>query len=111
MITLNTKRVDDVFKDSLENVSLGKKPNISGNMLKHGYSPSSSKALKVKTTKRWSELLAMIDDNELLNELYGIALDKGDKRPKLQAIDMLLKLKDLYPQKDSKLVGLFGNIT
>jgi phage terminase large subunit len=95
--TLNNLRVKEVFTEATEKVRQGKKPNISGIMKSKGYAPSSCKSLKVTQSKTWQELLSQIDNDILLNELNDLATAKDDKRAKLTAIDMLLKLKSAYP--------------
>lgn len=95
--TLNNQRIRDIFTESIAQVRIGKKPVISKMMREKGYSPSSCRALKITQTKTWEDLLAEIDDGMLIRELRGLALEKKDKRAKLQAIDMLLKLKSKYP--------------
>lgn len=96
MTTLAKQRIKNVFNDVAENVSLGKKADVSNTMRKHGYSDSSSKALKVKETKTWKALLEEVDDNVLLEKLKEIAKD-SDKRASISAIQELFKLKDKYP--------------
>ena len=49
-----------------------------------------------KQTKSWNQILSEIDDNEVITEVHGV-LVSADARAKLQAADMLLKLKDRYP--------------
>ena len=100
-MSLTKKRIKKVFANSLENVRDGKKPNVSGEMLKEGYSESSSRALKVTRTKTWQQLLALINDEALLTKLTDIALD-DDKRASIAAIVELMKLKDKYPANKMK---------
>lgn len=97
MKSLSKKRIEDVFNKTLENMRNGQPANVSGTMRDFGYSPNSAKALTITQTQTWQQLLATIDDNQLLGRLNNIALDPQDKRSSLQAIDMLLKLKDKYP--------------
>lgn len=97
-ISMSKQRIKDVFNDCVENVRNGKNPNVSGNMRKAGYSPSSAKSMKVTKTKTWEDLLSQIDDDAILKKLNKIALDESDKRSCLTAIDMTLKLKNKYPK-------------
>ena len=78
-------------------------------LVKAGYKKISKQPSRIFESKGWQELLAQIDDNEILNKFYAI-LKSSDKRASLSAGIELLKLKDRYPQRDSKLVGLFQNI-
>lgn len=48
-------------------------------------------------SKGWMELMAEIDDGEILQRVREIATDKSDKRACLAAADMIFKLKDRYP--------------
>jgi hypothetical protein len=110
MTTLAKKRIKNVFKNTLKNVSLGKPANVKGEMIKQGYSLSSAACQKVKKTKTWQALLDTINDDKIVNQLKNIALSAEDKRACLKAIDIILKLKDKYPQQTSKVMGLFKNI-
>ena len=100
-ISLPKQRIKSVFDKSVKNIRKGKRANVSGNMLDHGYSASASKALQVTRTKTWQDLLKDIDDRKILDKIYSIAMDE-DKRASLQASDMLLKLKDKYPASKHK---------
>ena len=86
------KRIKEVFKATLENVRSGKNPNVSGEMVKQGYSESSAKSLKVTQTKTWKQLLAKIDDEVILARFWDILTD-DDKRASMDAGKELLKLK------------------
>ena len=109
MVTLAKKRIKNVFNDSMENIRKGKSPNISSAMKKEGYSESSCRALKVKKTKTWENLLKSVDDEIILKKIYEI-LQGDDMRSSLTSADMLLKLKDKYPAQKSKVMGLFQAI-
>ncbi len=78
--------------------------NVSKSMREVGYSQMTAKNPKNLTESRgWQELLRMIiNDEVLVQRIYEIALQE-DKRASLQAIDMLLKLKDHYPAGKLKL--------
>lgn len=86
------------FNSVLKQVSDGKRPNVTQAMREAGYAPSTIKKQRdVTQSKGWKELLATIDDSALMARVREIALAKEDKRASLQAIDMLMKLKDRYP--------------
>ena len=106
-MTLSKKRIKNVFNDSLKNVRAGKTADVSNTMKKHGYSESSAKALKVKQTKTWQELLNKIDDEKVLTMLDEIVEDKSDKRARIEAGKEIMKLKDRYPKDKTKLIGLY----
>ena len=84
------------FAELVENG--GKKhTSLGAAMLAAGYSESTSKTPQKLTESRgWAELLAEVSDEPLLSKIKQIALSE-DKRAALQAIDMLMKLKDRYP--------------
>ena len=85
--------------------------NISKTMREVGYSKKTAKNPKNLTQSiGWQELLNTIQDFALINKLNEIALDKKDKRACLQAIDIILKLKDKYPEQKTKIMGLFGQL-
>lgn len=92
--TMATAKQKKAFKTKLQNPEL----NDGKVMLSAGFAKSTSRnPSKLTKSKGWQELLEQVDDDWLLKELKSIAKDTNDKRPKLQAIDMLLKLKDRYP--------------
>lgn len=69
-------------------------------MRQSGYSPVSAKNPKALTnSKYFKDALEVLDDKLYLNELHNLALADDDKRAKLQAIDMLFKLKSRYPKE------------
>jgi len=90
-----------------------KKPVKMGKvMIEAGFSKSTARVPKQLTeSKGWQQLLAKVDDSAILDKLNAIAMDIKDKRACLQAIDILLKLKDKYPAQKSKIVGLFDTIS
>ena len=69
-------------------------------MLKAGYREATAKnpELNLLSKAGFKRLLDMVDDSVLLAKSYSIAMDQ-DKRASLAAIDMILKLKDRYPDK------------
>lgn len=71
--------------------------NATQAMLDAGYSPATAhNPQKLTNSIAFKEVIGMVDDAELIAKVREIALD-DDKRASLQAIDMLLKLKDRYP--------------
>lgn len=86
------------FNNILEQMAKGKRPCVSTALRSAGYAPSTvRKQRDITQSKGWKELLASIDDGVLMDRVREIALEKADKRASLQAIDMLMKLKDRYP--------------
>ena len=74
------------------------------------YVIASQKLRKLKTHPDFQELLSQIDDAAILEKLNAIAMDQEDKRACLQAIDMILKLKNKYPEQTTKIMGLFAGL-
>lgn len=109
-MSLNSLRVEDIFRRAVSQVSLGKKPNISKMMREAGYSDSSAKSLKITQSKTWQTLLAQIDNQEVLNTFLDIMRDKTDKRVRLEAAKEVAKFKDLYPERESKVMGIFEKV-
>ena len=70
---------------------------------------ASENLTKPAIVKRFTELLNDVNDEEILNRITEILRD-DDKRSSLSAADMLLKLKDKYPDQKTKVTGLFGVI-
>jgi hypothetical protein len=86
------------YNEVLGQIARGERANITKAMKKAGYAPSTiRKQVDVTRSNGWKALLAQIDDNALLSRVSEIALAKEDKRASLQAVDMLMKLKDRYP--------------
>lgn len=87
-------------------------PVTMGGVLREaGYSDSVSKKPKIVTeTADWKTLLAEMDDGELKNRLYSIALGK-DTRSSLDAIKtILISLKGYGVDKEAKVIGLFEKV-
>jgi len=106
MATETQKRAMDLKIEKIKQ----KKPIKMGKiMLEAGYSKKAAEYPKrLVESKGWQELLNTIEDSALINKLNEIALDNEDKRACLQAIDIILKLKDKYPEQKTKIMGLFG---
>lgn len=90
----------------LDNAGNPKPESVRQLMLRAGYSPSAADnpARTLLNAPSFQDLLALINEDELLAKVREIALD-DDKRASLAAIDMLLKLKDRYPANKLKLQG------
>lgn len=85
------------FNEVQAQIARGEVPNMSAAARKAGYKPSTiARSSNLSKSKGWQELLATIDDNELMDKVRNIALGKNDSAS-LKAIDMLMKLKDRYP--------------
>ena len=106
-----TLKQQTAFKKVSENIGITN-PKTSGEiLLESGYSKSISESPKVVfQSKGFQELLNQIDDGVILNKLYEI-LKSDDKRSALTSADMLLKLKNKYPDRITTGIQLFGGIT
>ena len=73
-------------------------------MLDSGYSKATAKnpELNLLNKAGFKQLLELIDDSVLLAKIYSIALD-DDKRSSLAGVDMLMKLKGRYPDKNIRI--------
>ena len=70
---------------------------------------TSIKPKMLTNSRGWKELLTQVDDKELLQQVYEIALSE-DKRSALAAIDMVWRLKDKYPAGKLKLGGYDSSV-
>jgi len=103
---MSTIKQKQVMSKIIEN-----RGNVSKSMRDVGYTENTAKNPKNLTdSKGFQELLSELIDNEELIKEIKKEIKGNDKRVKLQAIDMLLKLKDLYPKLTGKFVGLFERI-
>lgn len=88
-------------------------------MIKSGYSPKTAlnPGKNLTSKPQWQELLAQIDNQEILNVFYKIMTDQDedgkvkDKDAAIKAGKELATLKDLYPAQKSKIIGLFDKIS
>jgi len=86
--------------------------SVSKAMKLAGYKDTTAKTPKKLTgSKAFQEVLLDIDDEAIVKEIKNIAMAKTNDRAKLQAIDMLLKLKDRYPAQKNKVIGLFDKLS
>lgn len=103
MPTTQQKKAFEVWSEALAN----EKPiPITRAMERAGYSVKTrGKPQQLTKSKGWQELLNEIPDSLITTELKKLIKDKTDKRAKLQAMDMALKLKDKYPAGKLKITG------
>jgi len=99
--TIKSTRANKVIKDVMESLQKGETPNIYQLQIKHGYTPYSAKAYKVKTTEAWRMMLENVPDDEIVSRFRNI-LNEGRDIDSLKAGIELLKLKDRYPEKTTK---------
>jgi len=96
------------FNETLKALASGKEVNMKSIMKKAGYSKTSliNPGANLTNTSTWKEMMdAHFDDEAIAREIRSIAFDEGDKRAKLVAIDMMLKLKGKYPINKLRLEG------
>lgn len=108
MATELQKRAFNLRMKRIEN----KKPIVMGEVMREaGFSQASSEnPQQLVKTKGWRQLMAEVDDEVVVNRIREILVD-DDKRSSLTAADMLLKLKDRYPSSQSKMIGIFGDMS
>jgi len=89
-------------------------PQPTGKVMREsGYSKSSSEKPKILTeSNAWKEAMSSIDYAKHLRQLSELADTRHntDKDNVLRSKKMLFDLGDKFPQKESKLVGLFKDI-
>jgi len=90
------------FKGLMETVVKGENKSKAAILREAGYGDISRSAIRVFDSKGFQELLSKINDEDILARVYEI-LNDDDKRSSLTAADMLLKLKNRYPDKQIRL--------
>lgn len=94
MKTSNAERTVKAIKKKLKN---GEKVIIGKEMMANGYSESSARAVKVKNTRAWKDVLEDIDDDTIAKRVEEFALNDSDKRLALDSAKEVFKLKNRYP--------------
>lgn len=91
------------FKNLLEVLRNGEPFSLKQIMREAGYAPITADSPEKNLTSKigWKQLLMKIDDEEILGRINEILRDT-DKRSSLTAADILLKLKDRFPDKKVK---------
>jgi hypothetical protein len=105
-----TQKQKTFFKKVVENTTLGNPKPLGALALESGYGKISKQPCRIMNSQGFQSLLAQIDDDIVLKKVVEI-LGGDDKRASLSAADMLLKLKNRYPDQATKAVGLFGVIS
>jgi len=90
--------IKQVFKKTMEAVSNGQQINQTQISRDCGYSESSARSQKPFRTKEFQELLAQIDDKDILKRFKQI-VKQGKDRDSISAGKELLLLKRRYPDK------------
>ena len=108
-MALPTTKQKMAFGELLRKIETREPFDLKNIMINAGYTEATAKNPEKNLTSKtgWQQLLAQIDDQVILAKIYEILLG-DDKRSSLTAADMVLKLKDKFPQRDSKLAGMFG---
>ena len=97
------------FKKMLENVRNSNPQTMGQVLVNSGYKEISKQPSRIINSQGFQELLAQIDDNEILNKFREI-LRSEDKRSALASGIELLKLKGRYPKEETKFTSLFTSI-
>lgn len=108
---LPTLRQKMAFEEMLKAIETGQNLNWYQIMQKAGFSRSTAinPGANLLGKRGFQMLLEKIDDEVILGRIYHI-LNTADKDASLKAADMLLKLKDRYPARKSKVLGIFGSL-
>ncbi len=95
-----TLRIKKAFDKTMENLQ-AEHPKSKGEiLLESGYSPSVAEKPKlVFESKSFQEMLALIDDSQIVEKWFKWALGDSDKRVALEAGDKIMKLKNRYPKE------------
>lgn len=96
------------FNNTLKAIETGEGLNMGEIMKKSGYSVATAINPELNLTSRpgWKQLMdAFFQDEKIAEEIQKIAFGDDDKRAKLAAIDMMLKLKGKYPINKLRLEG------
>ena len=110
MPTLKQKKAITKTCENLRNNSIQPMGKV---MRESGYSKATSKHPKILTeSQAWKEAMAEIDYAKQLRQLEEMADSESntDKDNVLRSKKMLFDLGDKFPQKESKLVGLFQDL-
>ena len=93
------------FSNLLEALQNGGAFNMKEIMLKAGYTEATTKCPDKNLTskKGWNQLLAKIDNQDILNAFTEVMNDPSDKRSRISAGIEMAKLKNLYPDKHLKI--------
>ena len=102
MVTLKQQTL---FDKVLVNVRNGNPKSLGALMIESGYHKISEQPIRIIKSKGFQYLLGQIDDKIILGRVFEILLS-DDKRSALTSADMLLKLKDRYPDKVIKIGAL-----
>lgn len=108
-----TTKQKNTFNNILTATKEGKVIDMKTAMINGGYTKATAKNPEKNLTSKpqWQELLAKIDNQEILDMFYEIMVDKQDKDARIKAGKELATLKDLYPASKSKIIGLFDRIS
>jgi hypothetical protein len=104
-----TQKQELFFNKVVENTSLGNPKPLGTLARESGYGKISLQTGRIIDSKGFQSLLNTIDDISIISRINEIMND-DDKRSSLTAADMLLKLKNRYPDQTTKAIGLFGVI-
>ncbi len=98
MPSVSQQNIKNIADEALSLIAEGKKPNLYALQQKHGYSESSARSYKVKTTKTWKEIMDKVDDEVVINRFLGIVTD-GSDRDAISAGKEILNIKGRYPKQ------------
>ena len=97
-----TPKQRKAFEGVVENLKADKPQPMGVVLRKAGYGRIANSPCRILGSKGFQSLLDTIDDDIILGRIKEILTD-DDKRSSLTAADMLLKLKNRYPDKQIRL--------
>ncbi len=77
--SVSKDNIKNIAEEALYLISEGKKPNLYQLQQKHGYSESSARSYKVLRTKAWQEIMADIEEEEIIHRFKNILKEGSDK--------------------------------
>ena len=98
MVTVSKQNIKNIADEALSLIAEGKKPNLYQLQQKHGYSETSARAYKVKTTKTWKDIMDKVDDEIVVDRFLRI-VGEGSDRDAISAGKEILELKSRYPKQ------------
>ena len=109
MSTLKQKKA---FRKTIENLASDNPKTKKQILAESGYPNNTQiKPSQVYNSKYFQEKLAQLDDTLIIEKWYQWANSDTDRRAALEAGDKIMKLKDRYPARKTKISALFETIS
>jgi hypothetical protein len=92
-----TQKQQLAFKKMLKNMEEGCPKSLGLILTESGYGKICLQPSRIINSQGFQQLLAKIDDSQILNKWYEWALSEEDRRVSMEAGKEIMKLKDRYP--------------